>query len=130
MTIINKVNGVNGIYNEAGLQLEGSLAPNLNGLSPKELLEASLGLCISISLQKMFERDNSVVEDKDISIEVTAVKGANSPSHFEKFDVSIAFPDHFSDEYKKKLIISVDRACTIGNTLKNSVTIHTIEQAK
>ena len=129
MTIINKVNGVNSIYNGAGLQLEGSLAPNLNGLSPRELLEASLGMCVAISLQKMFERDNIVVEDKDISIEVIATKGENAPSHFEKMDVSITFPNHFSADYKKKLIISVDRACTIGNTLKNSMTIHTVEQA-
>ncbi|MEK5038109.1 OsmC family protein [Sporosarcina sp. FSL K6-3457] len=129
MTIINKINGVNSIYNEAGLQLEGSLAPNLNGLSPRELLEASLGLCVAISLQKMFERDNVVVEDKDISIEVVASKGENNTTRFEKMDVSITFPEHFSADYKKKLIISVERACTIGNSLKNSMTIHTVEQA-
>ncbi|WP_342504750.1 OsmC family protein [Sporosarcina sp. FSL K6-2383] len=130
MTIINKINGVNGIYNEAGLQLEGSLAPNLNGLSPRELLEASLGLCVSISLQKMFERDNIVVEDQDISIEVVASKEENITTRFGKFDVSIAFPEHFTEEYKQKLIISVERACTIGNTLKNGVTIHTVEKAE
>ena len=129
MTIIKKMNGVNQIHNEAGLQLEGSLAPNSNGLSPKELLEASLGLCIAISLQKIFERDQIEVDDKDISIEVTAVKAPNSPSRFEKFDVSIALPNQFSEAYKQKLMLSVERACTIGNTLKNGVTIHTIEQA-
>ncbi len=129
MTIIKNSNGVNQIYNKAGLQLEGSLVPNSNGLSPKELLEASLGLCIAISLQKIFERDNIEVDEKEVSIEVTAVKALNSPSRFEKFDVSIALPNQFSDKYKQKLIISVERACTIGNTLKNGVTIHTIEQA-
>ncbi len=128
MTIINKVNGINGIYNEAGLQLEGSLVPNSNGLSPKELLEASLGLCVAISLQKIFERDNIEVDEKAVSIEVTAVKAQASPSRFEKFDVTIGLPNQFTDEYKQKLILSVERACTIGNTLKNGVTIHTVEQ--
>lgn len=56
--------------------------------------------------------------------------GEFAPSHFEKMDVSIKFPEHFSAEYKKKLIISVDRACTIGNSLKKSMTIHTVEQAE
>ena len=129
MTIIKKVNGEHGIHNGAGLQVEGSLAPNLIGLSPKELLEASLGLCVAISLQKMFERDNIEVEDKDISIEVIASKGENGPAHFEKFDVTITFPDHFSADYKQKLIRSVDKACTIGNTLKKGVAIHTVERA-
>src|SRR5699024_4536974 len=131
LTIIKQINGKNSIYNGAGIQLEGSSAPDLNGgLSPKELLEASLGLCIAISMQKMFDRDDVTVEDHDISIEVSANKGEANTNRFEKLDVSIQFPDHFSAKYKKKLLVSVERACTIGNTLRNSVTIETVEQAK
>lgn len=130
LTIIKQINGKNSIYNGAGIQLEGSSAPDLNGLSPKELLEASLGLCIAISMQKMFERDDVKVEDHDISIEVSASKGEANTNRFEKLDVSIKFPEHFTVKYKKKLLVSVERACTIGNTLKNSVTIETVEQTK
>lgn len=130
MTMIKQKDGKNSIYNGAGKQLEGSSAPDLNGLTPKELLEASLGLCVAISMQKMFERDDIEVADDEISIEVSASKGEVSTTRFEKMDVSIALPDHFSAKYKKKLLVSVERACTIGNTLKNSVTIHTVEQEK
>lgn len=128
MTVIKQVNGKNSIYNGAGLQLEGSSAPNLNGLSPRELLEASLGLCVAISLQKMFDRDKIEVADNEITIQVKASKAEERASSFEKMDVSIAFPDHFTEKYKKKLLVSVNRACTIGNTLKNGVTIDTVEQ--
>ncbi|MEK3888806.1 OsmC family protein [Bacillus sp. FSL K6-3431] len=125
MTIIKKINGSFDVYNAAGFQVEGSYNPDSKGLSPLELLESSLGLCISISLQKMFERDEIDVGDDEFSVKVDATKASDGPSRVEKCMVNITLPKHLSDEYKKKLIVSAERACTIGNTLKKGLIIHT-----
>ncbi|MCU4668412.1 OsmC family protein, partial [Bacillus paralicheniformis] len=96
-----------------------------DGLTPIELLEASLGMCITISLQKMFERDGIEVLEDEFSVSVSAAKAPEGPSRVEKCSVSVKLPEHLPTDYKKKLITSAERACTIGNTLKRGVTIDT-----
>lgn len=123
MTVIKRENKEFGIFNQMGKQVEGAFTPNSKGLSPIELLEASLGLCIVISLQRMFERDDITVLDHEFSVEVSAKKALEGPSRVERCMVTVKFPEHFTAEYKKKLIISAERACTIGNTLKQGLTI-------
>lgn len=123
MAFIKKVNGSYGIYNEEGLQVEGSFTSNSNGLNPKELLEASIGMCMTIVIQKMFERDGVEVHDGEFSVEVTSVKAPDSPSRFEKFNVSITLPDRLSDDYKRKIMVSAERACTISNTVKKGAQV-------
>lgn len=123
MTFIKKSNGSFGIYNEAGIQVEGSFAANINGLNPKELLEASIGMCMTIGIQKMFERDGIEVQDDEFSVEVTSIKAPEGPSRFDKFNVTISLPERLPADYKNKLIISAERACTIGNTVKKGAII-------
>lgn len=125
MTVIKKENGIYGVFNEAGFQVEGSFAANLTGLNPREMLEASLAMCLTIVIQRMFERDGIEVQDGEFSVEVNAVKAEGSPSRFEKCNVVITLPDHLSNEYKNKLIVSAERGCTIGNTLRKGITIET-----
>ncbi len=125
VTVIKKEQGKVGIYNNAGFQVEGSFSANRDGLNPKELFEASLGLCITIVLNRMLERDGVEVQDDDISIEVNAIKASDSPSRFEQCNVNISLPQHFSQEYKNKLVVSAERACTIGNTLRRGLQIQT-----
>ncbi|MGG0719498.1 OsmC family protein [Robertmurraya massiliosenegalensis] len=125
MAVIKREQGKVGIYNNVGLQVEGSFSANMEGLNPKELFEASLGLCITIVLNRLLERDGIEVKDDDILIEVNAIKASDSPSRFEQCEVGISLPDNFSEEYKKKLIVSAERACTIGNTLRKGLKIHT-----
>ena len=125
MSIIRKTNGEFGIFHEAGMQAKGSFTPNSDGLSPIELLEASLGMCITISLQRMFERDGIEVQEDEFSVSVSAAKAPDGPSRVEKCTVSVKLPEHLPTDYKKKLITSAERACTIGNTLKQGVTIDT-----
>lgn len=124
MTVIKKENGKVGVYNEVGYQVEGAFSSNLEGLNPKELLEASLGLCVTIVITRMLERDGVEIEEDELSVEVTAIKASDSPSRFEEFQMAITLPEHFSAEYKKKLIVSAERACTIGNTLRKGANIH------
>ncbi|MEG0259235.1 MAG: OsmC family protein [Lysinibacillus sp.] len=127
MTSIRVTNGKNEISNGAGFQVIGSTAPNSEGLSPKELLEAALGLCISISLQKVLERDEIDVDVNEIRIDVTASKDEGVTNRFGRFDVSVQFPSQLEAAYKAKLVAVIERACTIGNTLKNDVVIETVE---
>lgn len=127
MTTIKLVEGRNEIYNEAGLQIIGSTAPNQSGLSPRELLEASLGLCVSISLQKILDYDKKEYDQSAIGVVVTAVKAADGTNRFTNFDVRVKLPSTLDEIYKKKLMTVVERACTIGNTLKGEVIIETIE---
>lgn len=125
MVSIKKNNDSFGIYNEVGLQVEGSFSPNMNGLNPKELLEASIGMCLTVVMQRMFERDGVEVKEDEFSVEVKGIKAEDSPSRFESFSVNIVLPEHFSAEYKNKIIRSAERACTIGNTVRKGATIET-----
>lgn len=119
MTVIKYQAGKNEIYNKAGLQAHGSFAADLEGLNPKELLESSIGLCVSITLIKILERDNVPLDDALINVEVTAQKNDSKENRFSNFTVKIDFPLNLEPEYKKKLMDSIERGCTISNTLKN-----------
>jgi len=127
---IKQSNGIFGVYNGVGLQVQGSFSPDSDGLNPKEMLESSLAMCTVIVLQRMFERDGVEVGADEFSVEVKAIKAPDSPSRFEKCEMTIILPDHFSDAYKKKLIVSAERACTIGNTLRSGITVVTNEHKK
>lgn len=123
MAHIKKVDGTFGIYNEAGFQVEGSFSPNLNGLNPKELLEASIAMCLTIVIEKIFVRDGIEYMDDEFSVEVTSEKAPDSPSRFEKYTVNITLPNHLTDAYKKKVLVSAERGCTISNTIKRGAIV-------
>lgn len=125
MTVIKKNKDQFGIYNESGLQAEGSFTAGAAGLNPKELLEAAVAMCMTVVIYRMLERDGIVIEDDEYAIEVTSVKAPDSPARFEKLNVQITLPDSLSARYKNKLIISAERGCTIGNTLRKGVVIET-----
>ncbi|MNI12792.1 OsmC-like protein [compost metagenome] len=127
MTTIKRVEGQDEIYNEAGLQLIGSHGPNQTGLSPRELLEAALGLCVSISLQKIMDYDGVEYDKNTIHVEVTATKPEDKTNRFSNFSVRLTLPAGLEPAYKEKLHTVVERACTIGNTLKQSAIIKMVE---
>ncbi len=127
MTVIKYQAGKNKIYNKAGLQAYGSFAADLEGLNPKELLESSIGLCVSISLTKILERDNISLEDALFNVEVTAQKDDSRENRFSNFIVNIDFPLNLEAGYKKKLMDSIERGCTISNTLKGISDIKLID---
>lgn len=122
MATIRYQDGNNEIYNEAGRQVHGSMAVGLEGLNPKELLEASLGLCVSITLTKLLERDGIPLNAGGMNIEVTASKAEGITNRFTDFKVSVDFP-HMEPAYKEKAMIIVERGCTISNTLRNAANV-------
>jgi len=127
MTTIQMNNGQNEIFNDAGLQLIGSTAPNQSGLSPRELLEAALGLCVSITLQKVLDRDEVEYDASSIRVEVSATKAGDVTNRFTDFDVKVQLPPELDESYRKKLLTIVERGCTISNTLKSIAVVETVE---
>ena len=126
-TRIQLMNGQNEIYNEAGLQLIGSNGHNQSGLSPQELLESALGLCVSISLQQKLETDGVEFGRFPLSVEVTARKTDRELNAFTSFTVRVKLPSTLESNYKEKLIAIVEQACAISNSLKSEVAIETVE---
>lgn len=128
MTMLKIVEGQDRIFNEAGVQLVGNHGPNLEGgLSPRELLEASLALCVSISLQKIMAYDGVDYDKSSIHIEVSSVKAEDKSNKFSHFNVHVTLPQTLDPAYKEKLKSVVERACTIGNTLKSEAVVELIE---
>ncbi|TJX15853.1 OsmC family protein [Tissierella creatinini] len=119
MTLVKFYDGENEIHNDLGLQAYGSFKAGLEGLNPKELLESSIGLCISIVMKNILERDNLLTDDIQFNIDVRAHKDENGANRFSKFTVRVDFPSNLDSEYKKKLMVLVEKGCTISNTLKN-----------
>ena len=99
--MIRYQDGQNEIYNEAGRQVHGSMAAGLEGLNPRELLEASLGLCVSLPLTALLERDGVPLGPGGMDIEVTASKAGGITNRFTDFKVSVDFP-HLEPKYKEK----------------------------
>ena len=128
MTTLQWKNGQNEISNGAGMQIIGSKAPDQAGLSPKELLEAALALCVSISMEKILERDEIEVDLNALKIDVKASKAEGVTNRFTHFDTTVEMPADLDPKYKKKLLILVERACTIGNTITEGATIHVSEK--
>jgi len=127
MTTVRITQGQNVVYNEAGLQVIGTTAPNRSGLNPKELLEAALGLCVSISMQKKLARDGVDYDASEIEIEIAASKAQGVTDRFTDFKVTLKLPDSLDEAYKQELIEAAEEVCTIGNTLRNGAAIETVE---
>jgi len=126
MTNVKTINGQVQISNEVGVWVKGSRTPNSEGLSPRELLEASVALCVTITIQKVLERDQIEYDPTQLEVDVTATKEAEPQANqFSHFYVKVKLPDSLDQAYRKKLITIAERGCTIGNTLKSGVVILT-----
>lgn len=123
MTTIQYANGENQVANPAGFHLKGTGAMGLeDGLNPKELMEAALGLCVSLTLTRLLERDGLLDAATQLAIEVTSVKDEGGQNRIGHFDIGVQFPQGLDDAYIEKAMVIVERGCTIGNTIRQSAT--------
>lgn len=129
MITIKYNNGENGVYNSSGHQLNGSISTDMFGLNPKELLEASLGLCVSITLIKILQRDGVDLVNGELDIEVGSYKTEGAGNRFTELSVSLEFPS-LDPSYKRKLKKMIENGCTISNTLKNGANIKIIDSSE
>ena len=123
MVKLNYAQGKNEISNGSGVQLNGSKAPDLQGLSPRELLEGAVALCLSITLEKVLERDEVHVNLDEIEIEVAASKAEGVTNRFTNFEAQLTFPKEIDAIYQQKLLKLIERGCTISNTLIGDVQV-------
>lgn len=126
-TVLNSEKGML-IKNESNAEIKAKDSSNVGGFTPIELLTGSLGLCVYISITKLFERDEVEWETDQLRVSVSAEKAENRPSRVENLTVEVTLPPHLDDAYRKKLLHSTERVCTIGNTIKSGAQIHLIER--
>ena len=88
--------------------------------SPVEFLCASLATCVAKGLHQLMTRDAMPLTRLTVTAE--AIKATTPPSRIERFDVVVDLPDAPPGK-RNKLIVSAERACTVGNTLLRGATI-------
>ncbi|MFC4403402.1 OsmC family protein [Gracilibacillus xinjiangensis] len=111
------------ITNQSADQIIGVSVREENGYTPVELLTSSLGLCIFITISRLFERDGITIKENEFTVSVEAFKALRGPSRIEELLVEVSFPAYLEEAYRNKLIHSAEKACTIGNTIKNGAKI-------
>lgn len=88
--------------------------------SPVEFLCASLASCVAKSLRQLMSRDGIPLTRLTVAAE--AIKASTPPSRIERFEVMVDIPDAPTD-LRNRLIVSAERACTVGNTLVRGATL-------
>ena len=117
-------NGTNELANEAGVQVKGNHDPGVaNGLSPRELIEAAIALCTSITLESVLKRDGIEYNADEVHVQVVASKEEGVKNRFTHFQVDLTLPSGLDEAYTKKLLKVVERGCTISNTVTNGATV-------
>ena len=117
-------NGTNELANEAGVQIKGNKDAGLaNGLSPRELLEAAIALCTSITLEAVLKRDGVEYNADEVHVQVVASKEEGVKNRFSHFQVDVTLPSGLDEAYTKKLLKVVERGCTISNTVAKGATV-------
>ena len=126
MTITQFKNGENTILNPTGKQLMGTAKMGLeNGLNPKELMEAAIGLCVSLTITHLMQRDERLGETDALEVQVTSFKDEGGENRIGRFEVEVKLPGSIDAEYGEKLLTMAERGCTIGNTVRKGAVIET-----
>lgn len=118
--------GKNEISNEQGVQIAGNHEPNeTGGFSPRELIEAAVALCTSVTLEFVLKRDGKDIDMDDIAIQVTASKEDGVKNRFTDFEVDVTLPEAIAadEQYVTKLLKVVERGCTVSNTIINGANV-------
>lgn len=123
MTCVKTVNGNYAIGNAAGIQAAGSNEPDQAGLSPRELLEAALALCVTKSIRAVLERDQVTYDPAEIEVEAVATKEGDVTNRFTNLSVRVKLPSSLDEAYRNKLLTIAERSCTIGNTLRQGAVV-------
>lgn len=97
----------------------------LPNMDPKILVESALAACALKTTKEVLERDGIEYDEADLYAEATATL-TKAPARFNEFEVSIVVPSLPESYDQDKMMISIERGCIIGNTLKHegSVSFH------
>lgn len=103
------------VVTEAGNQAIAGPAPAVDALSPSDLLLASLGTCIAISLRMAAKQMELDVGELELSLRVT--KALDPPNRFARFEVQIHAHAAIAPEQVDDLLARTKQLCTVSNTL-------------
>ncbi|MFC1590640.1 OsmC family protein [Candidatus Omnitrophota bacterium] len=111
------------IVNEGGFKFKANskgydllISPKGDGISPPDVLLASLGSCIGVYIRKYAEGAKIDIPGFDISIEAEFSK--ERPVCFREINVSIILKNTDIDDRRKEALIGFIKNCPVHNTLK------------
>jgi len=93
-------------------------AKGAEGITPPDVLLASLGSCVGVYIRKYAE--GARLELGRFNISVEADLGTQAPLGFRQIKVTIDLAGATLDERRKKAIVDFIKHCPIHNTLKSS----------
>lgn len=124
MAVVSFENEKHNISNSVGMQLVGNPKRDLDGgLNPMELIESSLALCVSLTFEAILKRDGIYKEGMDFSVEVKATKDPDGANRITNYGIKVNFLGGLDADFIKKAIPSLERGCTISNSLKEAATV-------
>ncbi len=107
---------------EAGFQGAGALSPQADGLSPSDLLLASLGTCITISMRMAAQQMGLTLGE--LHAVASADKATDLPHRFARLTVEVHAPDALDDAVAQELVQRTKALCTVSNTLGAEVVLN------
>jgi uncharacterized OsmC-like protein len=88
------------------------------GMSPPDVLLASLGTCIGVYIRKYVER--AKLELKDFTVSVDAAFTKEPPLRFQEISLKIDLRGFALDEQRKEALLRFIHNCPVHNTLKSN----------
>lgn len=106
---------------EAGNRVRSGPTPTLDALSPSDLLLASLGNCIAISMRMAANQMN--LELGVLELSAIAIKATDLPNRFGRFEVVIQTGAAIDTGKADELVSRTKDICTVSNTLGGEVVL-------
>ncbi|MBL8380470.1 MAG: OsmC family protein [Burkholderiales bacterium] len=103
------------LRSEAGFEFTGARTPGMHGLSPSDLLLASLATCVGISMRMAAEAMGLTLGALQLS--ATATKALDAPNRFERLDLRIHSAFTIDAARSDELLKRTKALCTVSNTL-------------
>ncbi|MEW6008517.1 MAG: OsmC family protein [Candidatus Omnitrophota bacterium] len=108
--------GPEGTFIAKSINYEFVIGTQDKGMSPPEILLASLGSCIAVYIRKYAKGSNVTLENFTINVEAEFVK--EPPICFKEIKISIDLGNIKLDERRKKALLEFIKNCPVHNTLK------------
>jgi uncharacterized OsmC-like protein len=93
-------------------------AKGKEGISPPDVLLASLGSCIGVYIRKY--SDGARLDLKDFSITLSADLSPEAPVRFQRIEVAVNLKGSLTDERRISALLEFIKNCPVHNTLKGS----------
>lgn len=113
------------ITTEAGHQTVGARTPQAQGMSPSDLLLASLATCVSISMRMAAQQMGLTVGE--LTTTAHATKALEPPNRFARLDVEVHASDSLPPAMVAELVQRTKALCTISNTLGAEVHLRVLQ---